>query len=39
MDRARPEAHHLLAVGLDHGQVDAVHRGAAHQPDRPHSAL
>ena len=24
------------AVGLDQGDIDAVERGAAHQPDRPH---
>jgi hypothetical protein len=38
MNRARPETRDLRAVRLDQGDVDAVHRGAAHQPDRPHCA-
>ena len=31
----RAEADPLAAVGFDHRDVDAVKRGAAHQPDRP----
>src|SRR5207302_9557521 len=37
VQRARAKARHHLAVSLDHGNVDAVHRRAAHQADRPHS--
>ena len=36
MDRARTEPCHPLAVGFDKGDIDAVHRRAAHQTDRPH---
>ncbi len=39
MERARPEARDLLAIRFDRRNVDAVHRRAAHQPDRPHAAL
>ena len=28
-----------LAIGIDQGDVDAVLRGAAHQPDRQHRGL
>ena len=28
--------HNAIAVGFQHGQIDAIHRGAAHQPDCPH---
>jgi len=34
--RGRPEAGNRLPVALDQGDVDAVHRRAAHQPDRAH---
>jgi hypothetical protein len=32
-----PERRDRLAVGLDQRDVDAVERGAAHQPDRLHA--
>jgi hypothetical protein len=34
MQRGRPEAGDGFAVGFDHGDIDAVHGRAAHQPDR-----
>ena len=37
MKCARPEARDCFAIRLNQCDIDAVHRRAAHQPDRPHA--